>query len=174
MAVQRILQLGDPVLRFRSALVEDRAQARAALADLRDTLHGFQRTHGFGRGISAIQIGLPLRIIYIEIEGASYSLVNPEFTAQSQEKFRLWDDCFSFPGLLVWLERHRAVTLQYQDEEGVRRQLEARDAFSELLQHEMDHLDGILAVDRALDANSLSTREEWERRFRTPSQAASH
>ena len=54
-------------------------------------------------GISAVQIGEAVRLIYIEIDGRSYRLRNPEFEWQSQEKFQLWDDCFSFPDLLVWL-----------------------------------------------------------------------
>ena len=68
---------------------------------------------------------------------------------------------------LVYLERSESVTVRYQDETGARRRLEARGALSELLQHEMDHQDGILAVDRAFDRNSFSTREEWLRRSRT-------
>ena len=134
--------------------------------DLRDTLHEFRRTHGFGRGISAVQIGEPLRLIYIELEGGAYRLRNPGFEFQSEEKFRLWDDCFSFPDLLVWLERSVEVRIRYEDDAGEAVGLTARGAFSELLQHEMDHLDGVLAIDRALDRNSLCTREEWVRRNR--------
>ena len=134
--------------------------------DLRDTLHEFQRTHGFGRGISAIQIGQPLRLIYIELNGRAYRLRNPEYEWQSEEKFQLWDDCFSFPGLLVHLERCSAIRVGYWNEAGEKVILEAEGAFSELLQHEIDHLDGILAVDRALDGESLCTREEYERRYR--------
>jgi peptide deformylase len=133
--------------------------------DLRDTLHEFQRTHGFGRGISAVQIGEPKRLIYIELEGRAYSLRNPEFEWQSEEKFQLWDDCFSFPNLLVRLERSVAVRVRYADEAGAVARLEARGGFSELLQHEIDHLDGVLAVDRALDRESLCTREEYLRRY---------
>ena len=134
--------------------------------DLRDTLHEFQRTHRFGRGISAVQIGEPKRLIYIELEGRAYRLRNPVYEWESEEKFVLWDDCFSFPGLLVRLQRSVAVRIRFANEAGEVEILEARDAFSELLQHEIDHLDGILAVDRALDANSLCTREEYERRYR--------
>jgi peptide deformylase len=165
MAIRRIVELGDPLLREVSAPVT--GDARATLADLRDTLHEFQRTHGFGRGISAVQVGRLDRVIYIEIAGASYSLVNPEFTAQSPEKFTLWDDCFSFPELMVRLERSQRVALRYQDETGAPRTLVAQDAFAELLQHEMDHLDGVLAIDRALPGHSLATRAEWARRYRS-------
>ena len=163
MAARRILELGDPVLREVSAPVESAAEAQPVFEDLRDTLHEFRRTHGFGRGISAIQIGEPRRLIYIEFEGASYAISNPRYEFQRETKFRLWDDCFSFPGLLVYLERSRSVRIRYEDETGAEKQLQASGALSELLQHEIDHLDGILAIDRALDRNSLCTREEYVR-----------
>ena len=142
----------------------DAAEARRILADLRDTLHEFRRTHGFGRGISAVQIGEAKRIIYIEFEGAAYHLINPEFEYRSEQTFRLWDDCFSFPDLMVYLERSRAVRVRYTELDGAPRSREAEGSLAELLQHEMDHLDGILAVDRALDRNSLATREEYMQR----------
>jgi peptide deformylase len=142
------------------------AEAAAIFDDLRDTLHEFQRTHGFGRGISAVQIGAPVRLIYIEIGGQAHALRNPVYEFQSDAKFRLWDDCFSFPDLLVWLERSETVRIRYEDENGAARVLEARGAFSELLQHEIDHLDGVLAIDRAIDKSSFCTREEYERRYR--------
>jgi peptide deformylase len=165
MPARRILQLGDPILRAVSTPVSDFRESAPVFQDLRDTLHEFQRSHGFGRGISAVQIGEPKRLIYIEFEGAAYRLQNPVFRFQSEEKFRLWDDCFSFPNLLVHLERSVSVTVEYEEEGGART-LPASGALSELLQHEMDHLDGILAVDRAIGRDSLCTREEWGRRYR--------
>jgi peptide deformylase len=111
-----------------------------------------------------VQLGEPVRVIYMEFEGTSYSLINPEWEFLSEEKFCLWDDCFSFPELLVWLERSVSVRLTYLDERGTQAHLEAEGALAELLQHEMDHLDAVLAVDRALPGNSLCTREEWQRR----------
>jgi len=166
MSARRILQLGDPTLRAVSTPVLTFSESEPIFLDLLDTLHEFRRTHGFGRGISAVQIGEPKRLIYIEFEGAAYRLHNPVFRLQSQAKFRLWDDCFSFPDLLVHLERSEAVRVEYESAEGART-IEAAGSLSELLQHEMDHLDGILAVDRALDRNSLCTREEWQRRYAT-------
>jgi len=163
MAIRRILQLGDPLLRTVSSRVDHASAADEVLGDLRDTLHEFQRTHGFGRGISAVQIGQTVRVIYMEFEGAPYCLINPEWEYLSPEKFTLWDDCFSFPDLLVWLERSVTVRIRYTDETGSTRELDASDALSELVQHEMDHLDGVLAIDRALHGNSFCTREEWLR-----------
>ena len=164
MPARRILQLGDPILRAVSAPVSSAREAEAIFEDLRDTLDEFRRTHGFGRGISAVQIGEPKRLIYIELDGRTYRLRNPQWIWQSEEKFRLWDDCFSFPDLLVWLERTEKVRLRYDDEAGEEQTLEGSGAFSELLQHEMDHLEGILAIDRAIDRTSFCTREEWDRR----------
>jgi peptide deformylase len=165
MPARRILQLGDPLLRAVSAPASDPAAARRIFRDLRATLHEFRRTHGFGRGISAVQIGEPTRLIYIEIAGEAYRLVNPELASRSEATFRLWDDCFSFPNLMVYLERAQSVVVRYQDERGEPQIIEASGAFSELLQHELDHLDGVLAVDRAIDRNSFCTREEYLRRF---------
>jgi peptide deformylase len=163
MPARRILQLGDPLLRAISTPA-DTAEAAGIFIDLRDTLHEFQRTHGFGRGISAVQISETKRLVYIEFDGRAYYLRNPVYEMQSEEKFTLWDDCFSFPDLLVWLERSQIVRIRYEDQHGKAQVLEATGALSELLQHEIDHLDGILAVDRALGRDAFCTRTEYARR----------
>lgn len=164
MAIRRIVELGDPLLRAISQEVTNLSEAFSTLDDLRDTLHEFQRTHGFGRGIAAVQIGVLQRVIYIEIAGAAYELVNPVIEWQSAETFEMWDDCFSFPNLMVRLRRSERVRVRYQDRHGVVHTLEPDRAFSELLQHEIDHLDGVLSVDRAIDLrDSLSTRGEYLR-----------
>lgn len=169
--MSRILQLGDPLLRSVSVRVSPPAEAVPVLRELRETLRAFRTEHGFGRGISAVQIGVPKRLIYLEFEGTPYSLLNPEFVSRGMETFELWDDCFSFPGLMVRVERAVSVAVRYEDEAGAFRTLEASGALSELLQHEMDHLDGVLAIDRAIDRNSLATREEYLRRFATAAQS---
>ena len=166
MPARRILQLGDPLLRAVSVPVLTPSQADAVFEDLRATLHEFRRTHGFGRGIGAVQIGEPKRLIYIELDGRAYRLRNPELEFQSSETFQLWDDCFSFPGLLVRLERSVSVRIRFDNDSGEVERVDATGPFSELLQHELDHLDGVLAIDRALDNHSLCTREEYERRYR--------
>ena len=162
MAIRRILQLGDPLLRAHSLPVVP-AEAGTVLRDLEDTLAEFRRSHGFGRAISAIQIGVPVRVISMQVDGRRYELINPEFTGQSAEMFELWDDCFSFPNLMVRLRRHSRIRLAHQSRDGNTVEIDADGALAELIQHEMDHLDGVLAVDRALDRDSLCTREEWLR-----------
>jgi len=164
MAVRHILQLGDPLLRAVSQPIAPE-DAAGVIHDLEETLAEFRRTHGFGRGISAIQIGRPVRVIFLQSGGLRYELINPEITWFGSDTFTLWDDCFSFPDLMVRVERRRAVRLRYQTLSDEARDLEVSGALSELVQHEVDHLDGILAVDRALDRDSFCTREEWLRRY---------
>jgi peptide deformylase len=162
MPARRILQLGDPRLREVSQNLQP-AAAGPVLSDLEATLAEFRRTHGFGRGISAIQIGEAVRVIFLEVEGRRHELINPEFSFRSSERFSLYDDCFSFPNLMVRLERHCRVSLRHQDRDGSWHELSAAGAMSELIQHEMDHLDGILAVDHARSPMDLMTREEYLR-----------
>jgi peptide deformylase len=166
MPVREIIQLGNPLLRERSRPVERLPAAGPVLADLRDTLHDFQRRYGFGRGISAVQIGVAERLIYIEIGGRCYSLINPVLRQASREQILVWDDCFSFPEIMVRVPRAARVQVDYLNPDGVACSLSAEQDFSELLQHELDHLDGVLAIDRALDRDSFSTRAEFERRYR--------
>ncbi|MBI3696331.1 MAG: peptide deformylase [Acidobacteria bacterium] len=163
--VREIIQLGNPLLREKSRPVKDFRAAAQTLADLRDTLHDFQQRNGFGRGISAVQIGVPERLIYLEIGGRAYKLVNPALRGGSHDRILVWDDCFSFPQILVRLVRAAQVEVDYVDPHGVAGSVAADGDFSELLQHELDHLDGILAIDRAINQHSFATRAEYERRY---------
>ncbi len=137
-------------------------QTRNCIADLRDTLADFRSRKGFGRGIAAPQIGTTHQIIYTNSEYRG-ALVNPKITQRSRRTFTLWDDCFSFPDLLVKVVRHYSVTVSFKDEDGTDRTVRAAGAFSELLQHEIDHLHGILAVDRAVDSRHIILRSEFQR-----------
>lgn len=161
MPVCDILLLGNPKLWQPSAPVID-VHARATQETIRDlaaTLANFRTTNGFGRAIAAPQIGVQQRIIYTSLRGG-LALINPVITQATAEKFELWDDCFSLPNLLVRVQRQVEITVQYTDSEGSAQTLTARHDLSELLQHEIDHLDGILATDRAIDGRSLAMRAE--------------
>ncbi|MBX3279722.1 MAG: peptide deformylase [Acidobacteria bacterium] len=168
MPVCEILLLGNPMLWRPSSVVADPSSSATAatIADLAATLSDFRARHGFGRAIAAPQIGRLERIIFVRLDAAGLErpLVNPVITSRSDEMFELWDDCFSFPDLMVRVRRHRAVTVEYSDPEGIRRHWSVEGDISELLQHEIDHLDGVLAVDRAVDARGLAVRRELQRR----------
>lgn len=165
MAVREILQLGNPTLRVRCAAVRNLADrgVGALVDDLRDTLHEFRSRNGFGRGIAAPQIGVTQRVIVVDV-GAPLTLVNPIIVKRSRKMMTLWDDCFSFPDLLVKVKRNLAIDIQYLDLAGRRQRIEAEGALSELLQHEIDHLDGILAIDRAIDSKHIVYRRELGKR----------
>jgi len=174
MASREILQLGNPVLWQTSAEVLD-IQSRVnqdLTSDLSDTLAGFREVTGYGRGIAAPQLGTLKRVIFVRMQPAGFSaaLFNPEITWASDERFELWDDCFSFPDLMVRVSRASRIQVDYQDERGSSNRIEAEGDLSELLQHEIDHLDGILAVQRAIDPQAFATRVEWERSLRGSSQ----
>ncbi|HEX2031582.1 MAG TPA: peptide deformylase [Actinomycetota bacterium] len=158
--------IGDPVLRAPSAPVGDLSDPAFVEEGrlLTRTLEDFRAHHGFGRAIAAPQIGVSKRFIAVNLGQGPFLVVDPEVTWRSEETFTLWDDCMSFPWLMVRLRRHRSISLSYTDAAGERIDWERLDvAASELMQHELDHLDGILAVDRADDAGALLARELFER-----------
>ena len=164
MAIRAILQLGDPALYAHSAEVrrEDLAGLECVVRDLADTMKDFRERYGAGRAIAAPQIAVPLRVVYVDT-GEPVVLINPVITERSDETIEVWDDCMSFPELLVRVRRNRAVTVRYRDRRWRERSIEAVDDLSELLQHEIDHLEGVLATMRAIDARSFAWRSERER-----------
>jgi peptide deformylase len=174
MAIREILQLGNPLLRETAAPVaEPTAPDVAALvADLADTLAHARATTGYGRAIAAPQIGVLRRVVFLNIDGRSpWPLVDPEIVERSEETMVVWDACLSFLSVFMQVERHRWVRVRYRDLAGEAHEVlaAAEGDLAELLQHEIDHLDGILAVDRMRDVRSLCTREEFERRHRAGS-----
>jgi len=163
-----VLLVGDPRLRECARPVGD--PTAAAFAPHRDRLHAalqaFRRRYGFGRAIAAPQLGIPLRFVAVDLgpDGERpFTLVDPEITHASENTVTLWDDCMSFPELFVRVRRHASISLAYTDESGERRELADLDpARAELFQHELDHLDGILALDRALDRHAIVHRRVFE------------
>lgn len=168
MPVREILLLGNPQLWRPSTAITD-IHSRATqeiINDLAATLADFRLRQGFGRAIAAPQIGAHRRIIFVNMNDGSFGpapLINPEIVRASTEMMELWDDCFSFPDLMVRVRRHVEVDVRYTDELGEQQLVTARGDLSELLQHELDHLDGVLATDRAIDARSLALRSEINR-----------
>lgn len=170
MPARDILLLGNPILRQQCApvhmpLADD---TRSIIEDLRDTLAAFRSQRGFGRGIAAPQIGSTQKIIYVNFEHTG-PLIDPKILRRSHKKFRLWDDCFSFPDILAYVQRNYSIEVAFLDEQGKRKQIRVDGALSELLQHEIDHLNGVLAIDRAIDSKHIILRSEYEKlAHRTP------
>jgi peptide deformylase len=163
MAVRNLLRLGNPLL-FQPCEPVLRSEfdvLHSVIDDLHDTLVAFREHYGPARAVAAPQIGVLKRLIYMNIDGSTV-FINPVISDRSEEMFEIWDDCMSFPELLVKVRRHRTCTITYRDLEWNERTVRLTD-LSELLQHECDHLDGILATMRAVDDRSIILRSE--RRF---------
>ncbi|HSE68497.1 MAG TPA: peptide deformylase [Gemmatimonadales bacterium] len=164
MTIHRIRMLGDPILRTRCEPIAKPGSAavRVIIDDLRDTLRDFQSRFGYGRALAAPQIGAPVRIVFVEME-KPWALINPEIVDVGNEDFTVWDDCFSFPNLLVRVSRAYRIKVRYQDVKGEWQTVDLEGDRAELLQHEIDHLDGVLAVDRPHGLDPFCLREEWNR-----------
>ena len=161
MAVQQILLLGDPRL-YEVCEPVRRDEVRdldPVIQDLHDTLFDFRSRYGAGRAIAAPQIGVMKRIVYMHIDEPTVFL-NPVIDQQSREMFTVWDDCMCFPDLLVRVSRHRRCWISFVDRTWQAQTMRLEDGLSELLQHECDHLDGVLAVARALDGASFALRSQ--------------
>jgi len=166
MSIREIAKLGNPILRKACKPVADprSADTRKIVQDLFDTLADFRGQHGFGRGIAAPQIGRSVRILVINVD-TPIAMINPLLMNRSKSVFSLWDDCFSFPELRVRVHRHKSITVRYTDLDGKRRHIDATEGMSELLQHELDHLRGILTLDGAFNRNSIVLTSEYHKRF---------
>ena len=161
MAVREILLLGNPKLFEMCEPVQETEieQIRPIIQDLHDTLMAFRQKYNAGRAIAAPQIGAMKRLVYMHIE-EPVVFINPVLDLKSPEMMELWDDCMSFPDLLVKVHRHQRCRITYRDENWRERHMALAEDLSELLQHEVDHLDGILAVQRAIDHKSFALRSQ--------------
>jgi peptide deformylase len=161
MALSEILKLGDPLL-LEKALpvnIEEMPVLKPPLGKMDSLILEFRERYGRGRAIAAPQIGLLKRIICINC-GTPQVLINPVIEDVSDEIMEIWDDCMSFPNLLVRVKRYKRITISFLDLNFENHIWYLEDDMSELLQHEYDHLDGILAISRAADISCYKWSEE--------------
>ena len=157
---KRILLLGDPKLYEISREIEKEEldEMKKVICDLHDTLIAFRKKMRAGRAIAAPQIGVPKRLLYMYID-QPVVFINPSLQFPDDEKIEVLDDCMSFPHLYVKVKRYKNCIIRYKNEEWEDCQMELTDDLSELLQHEYDHLDGILATMRAKDSKAYFMKE---------------
>ena len=169
---RRILHVGEPALRCPAAAVDPAdipgATVQSVIADLICTMRGAQ-----GAGLAATQIGESLRICVIEVEqNRRYPykppipltvLINPRWTALTDEVFVNNEGCLSVPGLRGDVARSTRIRVESLDQEGSRLDFSVAGLSAGTFQHECDHLDGVLFIDRVADPRSLSTWENFDR-----------
>lgn len=165
MAIRKVLMLGNPLLRKESGIVEDfGSTTKVIIDDLKDTLLHLQNVKHTSRAIAASQIGILKRMIYINIPARAFTMINPVISFKSSETIEVWDSCFSFDiAFFVKVQRYKSIRVDYLDEHGSRHSEIYNDDLSELFQHEIDHLHGILATDYLKNNQDLIMREEWEK-----------
>ncbi|NLW45272.1 MAG: peptide deformylase [Syntrophomonadaceae bacterium] len=144
MAVYKVVLMGDPVLREKAKPVKEINDSILRLLDnLRDTLHEYE-----GIGLAAPQIGISKRVIVVENDDEYYELINPEIIKEEGRDTAI-EGCLSIPQLTGKVKRAARVTVKGLNREGEEVTIEAEGLLARAFQHEIDHLDGILFVDRA-------------------------
>lgn len=161
MAVKEILLLGNPQLYQISGPIRENELGlmQDVVANLHDTLMDFRRRYNAGRAIAAPQIGVMKRLLYMCVE-RPVIFINPVLDQKSEEMMEVWDDCMCFPELLVKVLRHRSCSIRYLNWQWKEETMRLEGDLSELIQHEYDHLDGILATSRAIDSRSFALRSQ--------------
>ena len=142
MVIHRILTVEEPILRRRARKV---TRFDASLHELLDDMLETMRDAP-GIGLAANQIGVPLQVAVIELEGKITELVNPEIVKASGEILD-WEGCLSLPGFVAEVKRHGKVTVKARDRRGKEFRVKGEELFARALQHEIDHLNGVLYID---------------------------
>lgn len=173
MPVRRVLNMGHPLLRQVARPLHageiGSAATRALVADMVDTLHDYG-----GIGLAAPQVGESVRLAIIEIAGGPTRygelaplpltvFVNPVVEVLDPATAGYWEGCLSVPGLRGYVERPQHVRVRYTSDRGEAKELELKGFFATVFQHEFDHLDGRLYVDRLADPRLLAFDREYER-----------
>lgn len=171
MAIRKVSRMGHPVLRQRAAEIPPAQMQSPSMQrlidDMIETMIDYE-----GIGLAAPQVFEPLRLIVLGDPAADPQdeaaipltvLFNPQFTAQSSECLDAWEGCLSIPQLRGVVPRSTTVAVQGYDRKGQAMEMEAEGLFARVLQHEIDHLDGVLFLDRMDDLQTLTFVEEYQR-----------
>lgn len=170
MPVRPMLELGDPLLRQQAQPVADpRApEIQALIRDLHDTLADFRARVGWGGALAAPVIGVGLRIVVLERAGQELVLINPRFESWGRNQSAEYERCLTFGAIWGVVYRPDEVVVLALDAAGAEQRLEASGAFARMLQHEIDHLDGLVWLDRDPDLTTICTAGEYARQRALP------
>lgn len=149
MPILKIIKYPDPILRKKTAKIKDplAPEIRKLIPQMLEAMR-----NNNGMGLAAPQIGKSLRLCVIEEGGIVYVLINPKIHSTSRKKVTLEEGCLSFPGQFISISRAEKVKVRCLDESGKKVKIKAAGLLARALQHEIDHLDGILMIDRVKKA----------------------
>jgi peptide deformylase len=156
-----IRTFGDPVLKTRAAPVETFDESLLRLTE--DMLATMRDNDGVG--LAANQVGRLKRVLVASVEDEDYVIVNPILSEWSGTTERGPEGCLSIPGINVEVDRATEVTVTGQDASGEPVRIEAQDILARVLQHEVDHLDGVLILDRTDRQSRKEAMREWRERL---------
>lgn len=155
MARRYVVQTGDPVLRKKCEEVRAfNGELFALLDDMKETVRAED-----GAGLAAPQIGIDRRIVVIDVEEGFFELINPVIISEKGEQVGS-EGCLSVKGKQGTVARPEKVKCEYRDRYGKKHKLTAEGFFARAVCHELDHLDGILYTDKAIEVHDLSAEEE--------------
>ena len=157
MSILDIRVLGDPILRQASTPVTGVSdELRRLIADMFDTMH-----HARGIGLAAPQVGRTERLAIVEVDDQRLVMINPDIVSQ-EGRAKSEEGCLSIPDIYADVERPKSVVVRARDERFEAYEVEATDLVARCIQHEIDHLDGKLFVDRVTDPTTFTTWEQFE------------
>jgi len=159
--------LGNPLLRkIANEEIEFKSEVDEISKDLKDTLHSLQKNKKIGQSLSASQIGIDKRVIYIDTLERKLILINPKIMWKSAEIIETWETCFSFENsFYVKIKRHCSIQVKYQN---FKREIIIEKfvgSLSELIQHQLDHLDGTLIIDYLDNKSNIMMASEYNKLF---------
>lgn len=154
----RIRQIGDPILRQVSRSLSSSqivsAEIQALVERMQTILNGIKAiSDENGNALSAPQVGSLVRLILLRIDGEFTVMINPEYRPSSERTFLFEEECFSLYDQRASLKRWYEIEVEYFDSAGVKRELSCRGELAGLIQHEVDHLNGVLFIDHAEKEN---------------------
>ncbi len=156
-----VKQFGDPILKSRAAKVKDFDESLSRLAeDMLETMRAHE-----GVGLAGNQVGRLKRILVAEVEDETCVIVNPVIETGAAEAEKDMEGCLSIPGVHVEVERSPGVTVTGQDLSGEPVRVEATGFLARIFQHEVDHLDGVLILDRTDRDSRKAAMREWRERL---------
>ena len=162
MAILPISIYPAPILKKKAGKIQN-AKSPEIQEFILDMLETMEKNNGVG--LAAPQVGKSLRLCVISFGGKTYILINPKFKSKSWKKIVADEGCLSFPGLFMPIKRHKKVTLKAADRHGKKIVLKADGMLSRVLQHEIDHLDGIPFTKRKARIKKQTTNEKmiWKK-----------